>query len=425
MKIAVIGAGAMGGATVEGLIKGQQFKNEDITVSDPSQAVVDKFAKTGVSVTTDNKLAAETADIVCVVVKPWLVERVLKDIKDELNPKKQILIVIAAGVKSENIKEWLGEQCPSLFLAIPNIAIAEMASMTFIVPVDASEKDTQTVVNIFDEMGHTLITDEQHLAAGTTLASCGIAYAMRYIRAASEGGVELGFKADDAKKIVMQTMKGAVELLEASGLHPEAAIDLVTTPGGVTIKGLNEMDEQLKQIGERLKGLRDVLDIPVSEMAETIGISAEKYEKIEAGELDITISNLMKIAKKYGVSTEELIFAEAPHMKSYYVTRKGQGMSIERTKAYKYQSLVGGFVNHKADVFIVTVEPKPEAHTIYKNTHPGQEFNMVLEGKMELYIGGKTMVLEEGDSIYFDSTKPHGMLAVGDKPVKFLAFTVE
>ena len=233
MKIAVIGAGAMGGATVEGLIKGQQFKNEDITVSDPSQAVVDKFAKTGVSVTTDNKLAAETADIVCVVVKPWLVERVLKDIKPELNPKKQILIVIAAGVKSESIKEWLGEQCPSLFLAIPNIAIAEMASMTFIVPVDAS---------IFDEMGHTLITDEQHLAAGTTLASCGIAYAMRYIRAASEGGVELGFKADDAKKIVMQTMKGAVELLEASGLHPETAIDLVTTPGGVTIKGLNEME---------------------------------------------------------------------------------------------------------------------------------------------------------------------------------------
>ena len=249
MKIAVIGAGAMGGATVEGLIKGQQFKNEDITVSDPSQAVVDKFAKTGVSVTTDNKLAAETADIVCVVVKPWLVERVLwlvervlKDIKPELNPKKQILIVIAAGVKSESIKEWLGEQCPTLFLAIPNIAIAEMASMTFIVPVGASEAETQTVVRIFDEMGHTLITDEQHLAAGTTLASCGIAYAMRYIRAASEGGVELGFKADDAKKIVMQTMKGAVELLEASGLHPEAAIDLVTTPGGVTIKGLNEME---------------------------------------------------------------------------------------------------------------------------------------------------------------------------------------
>ena len=243
MKIAVIGAGAMGGATVEGLIKGQQFRNEDITVSDPSQAVLEKFEKTGVSVTTDNKLAADTADIVCVVVKPWLVERVLKDIKPELNPKKQILIVIAAGVKSESIKEWLGENCPPLFLVIPNIAIAEMASMTFIVPCGAMvQHQIETVVSIFDEMGSTLITDEQHLAAGTTLASCGIAYAMRYIRAASEGGVELGFKADDAKAIVMQTMKGAVELLEASGLHPEAAIDLVTTPGGVTIKGLNEME---------------------------------------------------------------------------------------------------------------------------------------------------------------------------------------
>ena len=192
------------------------------------------------------------------------------------------------------------------------------------------------------------------------------------------------------------------------------------------------MDEQLKQIGERLRGLREVLDIPVSEMAETIGkmaetigISSEKYEKIESGEMDITISNLMKIAKKYGISTEELIFAESAHMKSYFVVRKGQGMSVERTKAYKYQSLVSGFVDHKADVFIVTVEPKPGARTIYKNTHPGQEFNLILEGSMELYIGGKTIVLEEGDSIYFDSTKPHGMLAIGNKAVKFLAFTVE
>ena len=243
MKIAMIGAGAMGGATVEGLIKGQMFKNEDITVSDPSTAVLDKFEKMGVCVTTDNKLAAETADVVCVVVKPWLVERVLTDIKPELDPKRQILIVIAAGVKSQSIQEWLGNQCPPLFLVIPNIAIAEMASMTFIVPTaSATPQHAELVEQMFSEMGTTLITDEAHLAAGTTLASCGIAYAMRYIRAASEGGVELGFKADDAKKIVMQTMKGAVELLEASGLHPEAAIDLVTTPGGVTIKGLNEME---------------------------------------------------------------------------------------------------------------------------------------------------------------------------------------
>jgi len=233
----------MGGATVEGLVKTGLYQKEDITVSDPSQAVLDKFTKLGVTVTTDNSEAARQADIVCVCVKPWLAERVLCGIKEALNPQQQVLIVIAAGVKSESIQGWLGEQCPPLFLVIPNIAIAQLSSMTFIVPTGtATSQHTELVEKLFDSMGHTLITDEQHLAAGTTLASCGIAYAMRYIRAAAEGGVELGFKADDAKRIVMQTMKGAVELLEATGLHPEAAIDLVTTPGGVTIKGLNEME---------------------------------------------------------------------------------------------------------------------------------------------------------------------------------------
>ena len=242
MKIAIIGAGAMGGATVEGLVKGQLFKNDEITVSDPSQKVLDKFMALGVSVTTDNRLAAETADIVCVVVKPWLVEPVLDEIRNSLTPSRQILIVIAAGVPSASIRGWLADNCPPLFLVIPNIAIAEQQSMTIIVPVIASVEQTTTVKSIFDEMGSTLITDEQHLAAGTTLASCGIAYAMRYIRAAAEGGVELGFKADDAKQIVMQTVEGAVKLLASTGMHPEEAIDLVTTPGGVTIKGLNEME---------------------------------------------------------------------------------------------------------------------------------------------------------------------------------------
>ena len=233
----------MGGATVEGMIKADYFNNKDITVSDPSEVVLKKFQAQGISTTTDNAKAAKEADVVIVCVKPWLVEQVLKGIKESLNPKKQILVVIAAGVKSASIQEWLGAQCPPLFLCIPNIAIAQLASMTFLVQCGAVlQHQTDQVKAIFDAMGNTLITDEQHLAAGTTLASCGIAYAMRYVRAASEGGVELGFKADQAKEIVMQTMKGAVELLEASGLHPEAAIDLVTTPGGVTIKGLNEME---------------------------------------------------------------------------------------------------------------------------------------------------------------------------------------
>ncbi len=242
MKIAMIGAGAMGGATVEGLLKAGH-EGKDICVSDPSPVVLERFAGMGVSVTTDNAEATRGADVVVIVVKPWLVEQVLTGIKDALQPERQVLVVIAAGMPSKSIREWLGEQCPPLFLCIPNIAIAQLQSMTFLVPCGAmASHHTERLKGLLGEMGQVLITDEQHLAAGTTLASCGIAYAMRYIRAASEGGVELGFKADDAKQIVMQTVRGAVELLEASGMHPEQAIDLVTTPGGVTIRGLNEME---------------------------------------------------------------------------------------------------------------------------------------------------------------------------------------
>ena len=245
MKISIIGAGAMGGAMAEGLIKGDYTQNEDICVADPSRQMREKFSNMGITATPSNQLAAQGADVVCVVVKPWLVEPVLKSIKDVLDYDQQLLVVVAAGVKSEQVREWLakdGKMIPS-FLVIPNIAIAQLQSMTFIVPsAEAQPQHTEQVKALFDSMGRSIITDENHLAAGTTLASCGIAYAMRYIRAASEGGVELGFKADEAKQIVMQTIKGAVELLQATGLHPEAAIDLVTTPGGVTIKGLNEME---------------------------------------------------------------------------------------------------------------------------------------------------------------------------------------
>ena len=244
MKISIIGAGAMGGAIVEGLLKSQYVEAGNLCVSDASQQAVERFAKSGVNITTDNKVAAMDSDLVVVVVKPWLVEQVLEQIKEVLDYNRQQLVVVAAGIKGEQLKQWMqkNDTLPNMFLAIPNIAIAQLASMTFLVAVATESQHTEQVKAMFDAMGKTIITEEKLLGAGTTLASCGIAYAMRYIRAAAEGGVELGFKANDAKNIVMQTMKGAVELLEATGLHPEAAIDLVTTPGGVTIKGLNEME---------------------------------------------------------------------------------------------------------------------------------------------------------------------------------------
>lgn len=242
MKIAIIGAGAMGGATAEGLLNSNLLNASDITISDPCKRILDKFALKGTSITTDNQAAITEADVVMVFVKPWLVQQVLTGIRPVFKPQQQCLIVIAAGVSSAQIAEWMGFTQEAFFLCIPNIAIAQRQSMTFLVPIRATDEETNQVKILFDNLGKTILTDEQHLAAGTTLASCGIAYAMRYIRAAAEGGVELGFKADDAKRIVMQTIKGAIGLLEETGMHPEAAIDLVTTPGGVTIKGLNEME---------------------------------------------------------------------------------------------------------------------------------------------------------------------------------------
>lgn len=244
MRISIIGAGAMGGSLAEGLLKTDLLQPGDITVADPAQGVLDHFAAEGVSVTTDNNAAVAGADIVAVVVKPWIVERVLKGIKDSLDWARQTLVVVAAGVSSDSIRTWLGSDgvAAHFFLAIPNIGIAEKASMTFLVPVGATQAETRRVTGVFEQLGGVLVTEERLLAAGTTLASCGIAYAMRYIRASAEGGVELGFKAADATKIVLQTIEGAVRLLQASGEHPESAIDKVTTPGGVTIKGLNAME---------------------------------------------------------------------------------------------------------------------------------------------------------------------------------------
>ena len=243
MKISIIGAGAMGGAIAEGLLRCDDLRADDITVCDHNQPVMDHFAQKGTSVTSDNQLAAEGSDIVMVVVKPWCVEQTLKGIKPVIDYKSQLLVVVAAGIPSEKINEWMekdGEK-PSLFLVMPNIAIAEKASMTYISACGASAKEKQTVTELFDKLGETIVLEERLFPAATAM-SCSIGYAMRYVRANVEGAVEIGFKAKDAQKIVLQTIKGAVELLQASGEPPEAAIDKVTTPGGLTIRGLNEME---------------------------------------------------------------------------------------------------------------------------------------------------------------------------------------
>lgn len=178
--------------------------------------------------------------------------------------------------------------------------------------------------------------------------------------------------------------------------------------------------EGIKQIGQRLKGLRQVLDIPAEEVAELCDVTLEHYLKIESGEADPSVYRLSRVAKRYGISLDVLLYGEEPRMSTYYITEKDEGPTVERRREYKYQSLASGFRGRKFDPFLTTVDPLPGDQTFSKNSHDGQEFDYVVEGQLEIVIGDKVKVLNEGDSIYFDASKPHCMRALGGRPVKFL-----
>ncbi|EFM01269.1 MAG: helix-turn-helix domain-containing protein [Hoylesella marshii] len=184
------------------------------------------------------------------------------------------------------------------------------------------------------------------------------------------------------------------------------------------------MEEAIQQIGQRLKGLREVLNIPAEEVADLCGISLEHYHNIEAGRSDPSVYRLAKISKRYGIDLNVLLFGEEPKMSAYYLTRKGQGHRVERGNDYKYQSLASGFRGRKVDPFLTQVDPLPGDENHTKNTHDGEEFHLVLEGILEITIGEKVLVLHEGDSLYFDARQPHCMRALGGKPVKFLAVVI-
>ena len=179
------------------------------------------------------------------------------------------------------------------------------------------------------------------------------------------------------------------------------------------------MNDQIKQIAERLRGLRDALNLSIEEASAKIGIGRADYEKYESGNSDIPMNFLFQMAQTFGVEISALISGDEAHANVFFVTRRGTGAKVERTKAYKYQSLAHGFKGAKAEPFEVTVEPND--NPVHLNTHPGQEFNLILEGTMLLQVAGNDIVLNEGDSIYFDSAKPHGMKALNNRKVRFLA----
>ncbi len=254
MKIAVIGAGNMGGALIRGWAK--SGKIESIHVADKNVKTLEvlkrdvamqlkeqsNYTGTTLQTSTDNVQTVKGADIIVVAVKPWLMPAVLEEIKEAIDYERQIVVSDAANFTTDKVRTALGHAGQYLYV-IPNIAAEYGASMSFIAAGEgAAQESIEAVKGLFDLVGDTLVVQESLVAAGMMMASCGIAYVMRYIRAQMEGGCEMGFYPAQAKQIALQTMQGAVSLLKETGWHPEEAIDKVTTPGGVTIKGLNELD---------------------------------------------------------------------------------------------------------------------------------------------------------------------------------------
>ncbi len=241
MKITIIGAGNMGGAIAKGLTRGTIIKAKDIVVTDLSDSILQglKAFNPDINITKDNQEAVDQADIVMLAVKPWLVKEVVNGLK--FNPDKQIIVSVAAGIPLSEYAGWISSSAV-LFRLVPNTAISEMASMTLIASMNASGEQQQLLLDIFNELGMAMLIPEKQIPATTSLTSCGIAYVFKYIQAAMQAGIEMGIYPKDAMKMVAQSVKGAAEIILNNDTHPSVEIDKVTTPGGITIKGINELD---------------------------------------------------------------------------------------------------------------------------------------------------------------------------------------
>ena len=241
-KIAIIGGGNLGTAIAEGLLKSKFCKSSDITITKRKVATLENLKNMGVNVTSDNAEAVRKSELVILAVKPYQVTDVLNSLKKELSAK-HILVSVVTGVLLAEISAIVKMKLP-LFRAMPNTAIAIQESMTCFSFTNAATAQINVVKNLFSTLGEVVMIDEKLMEAATVLGACGTAYAMRYIRANIQGGIEIGFDAATASLIAAQTVKGAAELLLQKGSHPEQEIDKVTTPKGCTIAGLNEMEHQ-------------------------------------------------------------------------------------------------------------------------------------------------------------------------------------
>ena len=241
-KIAIIGGGNLGQAIAKGIVNSNIVAASNLTVTRRRTQLIQNLKELGINVCADNNEAAVDADIIFLGVKPYQVQQIIEEIKPSVK-ENTIIISLATGINSLSIENYFDKKLP-IFRAMPNTAIAIGESMTCISAHNANKEQEKVVLTLFEQVGQALIIPEELMSSATVLAACGIAYALRFIRAATQGGIEIGFGADLALQIAAQTVKGAADLIIKSGTHPEQEIDKVTTPRGITISGLNEMEHQ-------------------------------------------------------------------------------------------------------------------------------------------------------------------------------------
>ncbi|GAB3529734.1 pyrroline-5-carboxylate reductase [Pontibacter brevis] len=241
-NVAILGAGNLGIAIAEGLVSNGQFKPENVFVTRRNTKSIQFLKDRGLQVTSSNSEAVKQCRWIMLCVQPAQLESVLNDIKPHLNLEQHVLLSVITGVTIDKIVQSVGDF--PIVRSMPNTAIAVQQSMTCLAFNERASQVEREVVDIFNCLGETLIIEEELMAGATALCSSGIAFNMRFIRAATQGGIQLGLDAEDAQKIAVQVSKGASTLLAVNESHPEQEIDKVTTPEGCTIAGLNEMEHQ-------------------------------------------------------------------------------------------------------------------------------------------------------------------------------------
>ena len=238
--IAIIGGGNIGMSIAEGLVQSGKYSASQIIITRHQSDLPQDIHQGGFTFVSDNIFAVKNARIVIFTILPHIMTGILKEIKNELTSKHTIISCVT-GFTIDQIEDIIGKEF-NIFRAMPNTAIRIRESMTCLSANDFAKSCINEVEGLFNQVGITLVIEEDYMSSATALGSCGIAFFLRSIRAASQGGTQIGFHAEDAQLIAAQTAKGAAELILKLGTHPEEEIDMVTTPRGVTIAGLNEME---------------------------------------------------------------------------------------------------------------------------------------------------------------------------------------